>query len=211
LWVRFVAKKLSEQALSDRYQRDIADLLSEAEDEPLFDRDRRLIFLCYNISEILPILLGLCIQIADEAVTQLDVGPSLADPAEQMRAAIQELIAISPAVERASGVDDNAFPADKRLEQLHFDLRRLLGRLKRDRRLDRGQKLGVLRFNIDKILSILKRLCVQAADEPVGASDIGLSLIGATKQMLAVVKDLMRLDRAFMARRRRAGRRKRLH
>jgi hypothetical protein len=226
LWVRFVAKKVSgpgekparvggdlspAQARSDRYQRDLEDLLSEAEGEPLLDLEQKLIVLYSTINEILPILLGLCIQIVDEAVTQLDVGPSLAGPAEQMRAAIQDLIEINRAGETASDLDDDASPADKWLEQFQSDLAHLLRRLKRNRRLDRERKLVVLRFIVGKILSILPRLCVQGANEPVDASDVGSSLIGATKQMLGAVEDLMALDRAFMVRRRLAGPRKRPH
>jgi hypothetical protein len=226
LWVRFVAKKVSgrgkkpgrvggdlstAQARSDRYRRDFEGLLSEVEGEPLLDREQKLVVLYSNVNEILPILLGLCVQIVDEAVTQLDVGPSLAGPAEQIRAAIRDLIDTNRAAETAGDLHDDASPADRLLEQYQSDLAHFLRRLKRDRRLDREQKFIVLRFNIDRILSILARLCVQAADEPVDASDVGPSLIGATKQMFAVVKDLMQLDRDFMVRRRRAGRRQRPH
>jgi len=185
-------------ATSDRYQRDLDDLLSEVEGEVLLDYERKLIFLCFNIGRILPILLGLCNQLIRDVVTKLEVGPSLVGPAERMSAAIQDLVEINLSAQRAGRLDA---PADRRLKQLRSRLARLLGRLKQDRGPDREQKLIVIHSNIYNILAMLERLRAQMADEHVDASDVGSSLIGATKQMLAAAEDLIELDRAFMVRR----------
>jgi hypothetical protein len=196
--VRFVAKKLSRRARLDRYRRDLEDLLAEAESDPLLDREQRFILLCSNIGGILPILLGLCEEIVREAVAQSDIGRSLAGRAERMSVAIRDLIEINRSAEAVGDIDHDAPPAGQRLEQLRSNLVHLLGRLTRDRGLDRAHRLAALRANID---NILVRLRVQAVDNRVGASDVEQSLIGAAKQMLAMAKDLIKLNRAIMARR----------
>jgi hypothetical protein len=202
-----VAKKRTSKGRSDQYRLDLAALLMQAAGDPLLNREQKLAFACSIIDGVLPIPLGLFTQIVDEVVAQLDAGPSLAGTAERIHPAVQHLMEIKLAAEPALRLDDDVSPAEERLEQYRSDLASLLRQFKRDRLLSREQKLLVVHSTIDNVLSILLRLCGQAADGPIAESDLGPALIGATKQVLATVKDLMELDRAFKASRRRTGRR----
>ena len=97
--VRHIGQDVSAaEALSDRYRLDIANLLFQLERDPLLDREQKLVVLYSNINNILPILLRLCTQAADEALGESDVGPSLVGAAKQMRAAVRDLMDLDRAV-----------------------------------------------------------------------------------------------------------------
>src|ERR1700722_2850368 len=155
-WVRFVAKKASGtgrgrvrrigevaspvEERSDWYRLALAIVLFDLAAEELLSREQKLFVLCANIDLILPILLRLCAQMADAALVESVPGP-LPGAAKQMRAAVQNLMELDLVAGQVRPVDDDASPAEERLEQYQLDLARLLSQLERDRLLDRERKL----------------------------------------------------------------------
>jgi hypothetical protein len=176
--------------------------------EDTLNREQKIAVLCSNISNILPILLRLCTQVADTALAEPGAGP-LPGAAKQMRAAAQNLMGLHLVAGQVDRVGDDTLPEDERSEWFKFDLARLLSRLEQDRLLDRERKLVVLHSNIDNLLPILQLLCAQIGDETIVESDVGSALVGAAKQMRAAIQDLIELDRAITVRLRRSRRRQR--
>ena len=223
-WVRFVAKKASGtgrgrvrrigevaspvEERSDWYRLALAIVLFDLAAEELLSREQKLFVLCANIDLILPILLRLCAQMADAALVESVPGP-LPGAAKQMRAAVQNLMELDLVAGQVRPVDDDASPAEERLEQYQLDLARLLSQLERDRLLDRERKLVVLYSNIDNILPILQLLCARIGDEALAESDVGPALAGTAKEMRAAIRDLMELDRVITVRLQRTRRRRR--
>jgi hypothetical protein len=116
------------------------------------------------------------------------------------RARVVAKSASKEVAKRERGVGDKVSPVEALRDWYRIKFAELLLQLLRDRRLDRKDKLDILRAVFKNVPPVLVELCDRASDKALARSGVAFFLAEVTGQLGVTLADVMRLERAVTAR-----------